>query len=247
MTNERIIEAASAFKTDAKRLFEDAVAALIALAFRYSKFGVNFIWDSDPVLDRECNAILRDLSESLARKAKEKASAIIEEEGWEDWEDEALEAAEGEGENGILWRFDMAGSHLRELLEIWVALAFAEKMTPAYLKILVLRYINNPYASPLWSRLPAGLLKWGRGYQKDLIAQIVLIGQDSIVDAVRRAEWLDAMERGAAYWIWRRGSNYDCPECEENKGRVFPMDVPFDTLHARCMCWPEYHYEPFEI
>lgn len=244
MTNEQITEQAAAYKKDARRLFEDAVAALIALAFRYKHLGVNFLWDADPVLERECNAILRDLSEKARDAAKKRATALIEEAGWDE---DALDAFDGEDEGSMLWSFDMAGSHLRELLEIWVALAFADGMTPAYLKILVIRYIANPYASPLWSRLPKSLLKWGRGYQKDLINQIALIGQDGIIASVRRAEWMDAVGRGATFWVWRRGSNYDCPECEANKGRVFPMDVPFDTLHARCLCYAEYHFEPMEI
>ena len=244
MTNEWITEQAADYKKDARRLFEDAVAALIALAFRYKHLGVNFLWDSDPVLERECNAILRDLSDKSREAAKRRAAAIIEEAGWDE---DGLAGFDETGEDSILWSFDMAGSHLRELMEIWIALAFAEGMTQAYLKICILRYLSNPYASPQWSRLPAGLLKWGKGYQRDIINQIALIGQDGIFGAVRRGEWLYELAHGATYWVWRRGSDYKCDECEANKGRAFPMDVPFMEMHARCMCYPEYHYGPIKI
>lgn len=240
MDNERIIGEVAAYKTDSRRLFENAVEALIALAFRYHHLGVNFLWDSDPVLERECNRILRDLSEGEREAAKKRASALIEEEGWDE---DAFEMSDKEGEDSLLWRFDMAGSHLRELLEIWLAIAFVEGMTQAYLKICVLRYLGNPFAAPMWSRLPRSLIRWGAGYQKDIAAQFALIGQDAIVNAVRLAEWLDAAEKGATYYIRRRGSNYDCPECDAACGVPIPMDVPFEESHARCMCWPEYHFD----
>lgn len=244
MDNERLLDQVAAYKGKARRLFEDAVTALIALAFRYQHLGDNFLWDADPVLERECNAILRGFSEKARDAAKKKAEEIIKAEGWNN---DALDVFDGEGENSILWSLDMAGSHLRELLEIWIAIAFVEKMTPEYLRVLVIRYVANPYASSQWARLPAGLLKWGRGYQRDLINQVALIGQDAIVGSVREAEWIDALENGASFWVWRRGSNYKCPECEANAGRVFPIDIPFSTMHARCMCYAEYHYGSTEI
>lgn len=239
MRNERIVAQAAAYKADARRLFEDTVAALIALAFRYHSQGANFLWDSDPVLERECNAILRGLSESARDAAKKRALLLIEEAGWSE---DAWDVVEGEGEDSLLWRFDMVGSHLRELLEIWIAIAFVEGMTQSYLKICVLRYLGNPYASPMWSRLPAGLLKWGRGYQKNLIEQIALIGQDAIIGAVRYAEWEDALERGADYYIRRRGSYYPCDVCEGLANKPIPIEVPWDFTHARCVCWPEFHF-----
>lgn len=246
MNNEYLVDQAAAFKREGRSEFEKAVAALIALAYRYKHLGANFLWDSDPILEREANAILRGLSDSLAEKAKARALSIAQEEGW-DWMDDAWEDANVRQETPILTRFDMQGSFLRELLEIWLALAFLEGITQSYLNILVIRYIANPYASPLWNGLPAGLLKHGPGYQKDLINQIALIGQDGIVGAARLAEWMDARDKGATYYIWRRGSNYKCDECQARANVAYPMEIPFDPVHARCMCYPEYHYEPIEI
>lgn len=238
--DKKLTEKVSEFKKDARRDFEDAVSALIALAYRHHSQGANFLWDSDPVLERECNAILRGLSERVRDAAKRRAVEIIEDEGWD--EDAWDEIDKGSDSDSMLWRLDMAASHLRSLLEIWIAIAFVEGMTQAYLKICILRYISNPYMSPMWSRLPAGLLKWGKGYQKDIFEQIALIGTDAIVGAVRLAEWIDAMERGADYYIRRRGSNYDCDVCEEVANVPIPIDVPWDYKHPRCMCYAEYHF-----
>ncbi len=242
VSNEKLIEQAAAYKRDARRLFEDAVAALIALAFRYESLGDNFLWDADPILEREANAILRSLSDRAQEAAKARALEIIREADLTEGE-YAWDSTEDSWDEPVLTRFDMVGSHLRELLEIWIALAFVEKMTQSYLKISVLRYLANPYASPMWSRLPAGLMKWGKGYQKNLVDQIAVIGQTAIIGAVRFAEWSDAAERGAAYYIRRRGSNFNCPECDSLAGYPIPITEPFEETHARCMCWPEYHYE----
>lgn len=240
MNNERLTEQAAAYKSDARRLFEDAVVALIALAFRYKNLGANFLWDSDPVLEREANAILRRLSDKARESAKARALELIREADLAEGE-YAWDSAEDAWGEPVLTRLDMVGSHLRELLEIWIALAFVEGMTPSYLKICVLRYLSSPYASPMWSRLPAGLLKWGKGYQRNLIDQIALIGQTSIIGAVRFAEWSDASSRGAAYYIRRRASTFDCPECESLANKPIPISVPWENLHARCVCYAEFY------
>ena len=242
MTNERIAQVAAGYKKTARDLFEKAVADLVELAFRYSNLGANFLWDADPVLDAEANRILRGLSDEAARKAKELAMKLIEEANWADGED-AWEETENGDDRDILFLFDQQGSFLKELLEIWIALAFVNGMTQNYLRITLLRYLSNPYAAPMWRGLPAGLLKWGRGYQRDIIAQIALIGQDAIINTARYAEWMDASENGATYYIRRRGSNYDCPQCDEECGIPIPISVPFSESHPRCMCWPEYHFD----
>lgn len=242
VSNEKLVEQAAAYKTDARRLFEEAVAALIALAFRYPQLGANFLWDANPNLDEQANSILRRLSERARDAAKRRALAVIAEADLADGE-YAWDATDGLGDEPMLERLDMVGSHLRDLLEIWIALAFVEKMTQSYLKISVLRYLANPYAAPSWSRLPAGLLKWGRGYQKDLIAQIALIGQDSIVSSVRFAEWSDAVKRGAKYYIRHRASNFYCPECDAVCEIKFPIEQFDGQIHPRCCCTYEYIYE----
>lgn len=246
MLNDRLIESAAAFKKESRSDFEKAVEALIALAFRFKYLGADFLWTSDPVLEREANAILRGLSDSLSQKAKARALALMREEGW-DFGEDAWEDVNERVDTPILTRFDQQGSFLRELLEIWVALAFVDGITPAYLKILVINHLANPYASHFWKGLPAGLLKHGKGYQRDLLNQIGLIGQDGIIGSVRMGEWVDALGKGARYYIRRRGSNYKCDECQSLANRPIPIEVPWDFTHPRCMCYPEFHYEPMEI
>lgn len=240
---EKLASEAAAFKNDARKRFEAALTALIALAYEYKIMGANFLWDKDPDLDREANRILRGMSEGAMEDAKKRALRIVEgmnlDEFEEAWEYESNKTEE----DGMLYAFDMAGSHLKELLEVWIALAFVNNLGKEYLKISIIRYLSNPYLSALWKNLPGGIIKWGSGFQRNLINQIALIGQDGIISAARFAEWLDESRKGATYYIRRRGSTFHCPQCDSECGIPIPITMPFEESHARCMCWPEYHYE----
>lgn len=243
LNNETISKGAAAFRKDSGKEFDKAVAALIALAYRYKYMGQDFLWEKDPELNDEANRICMELSDALAERAKAIAKSIVMgsldyydfEEDWDREEDEWYVP--------ILVRFDQQGSFLKEMLEIWIALAFVHSLTQGELRVMVSRYLANPFASPLWKGLPADILKWGRGYPKDIRSQIAVIGNNSIIAAIRHAEWEDARAKGAAYYIRRRGSNYDCDECDDMCGFPIPIDTPFVFLHSNCRCYAEYHYD----
>lgn len=245
ISNDRLISVAAAFKREAAREFDKAVKALLDLVWAKRAPSRDFRFTDDPEIDAEANAILRGLSDTLVASAKAKAEAIIREsltdydfgEEWtEDWE-----SANDEGDEPLLWRFDMEGSHLRDLLEIWIGLAVLNGISKSELRVEISRYLKNPYASPLWRGVPKGALAWGRGYSKDIVDQIAVLGQNAIALAARRAEQRNEKDNGATYYIRRRGSNYDCDECDDLCGYPIPIDEPFDIPHSRCMCYPEYH------
>lgn len=245
LDRDRLTRAAASFKRSASREFDEVVRALIELGFRHAGAGADFLWDMSPGLREEAMAICRGLSDTLADKAKAIARGVVED-ALSDYDfDEAWDRDDGrDGFAPILTRLDQEGSHLLELLEIWLALAFLNRIRKGELVVLVSRFLSNPFASPLWRGLPKDILKWGRGYSVNILDQIGRIGQDAIVASARYAEWQDAREDGAVYYIRRRGSGYDCPECDDLCGYPIPIDEPFVWLHSRCMCWPEYHFEP---
>ena len=249
LDREKLARTAAAFKRDAQRAFDEAVKALIDLAWSEKTPTIDFLWESDPELDAKANAILRGLSDTLAQKAKDLAAELIrnsiEPDDAEPYDIDAIwdKATENDG-IGVLFRFDMAGSHLKELLEIWIALAILNDIQKSELRVLISRYLNNPFASPLWRGIPRDILRWGRGYDKNILEQLAVIGQNSIIGAGRYAEWEDARRKGAQYYIRHRGSYYDCPDCDSLCGYPIPIDEPFEWLHSRCMCWPEYFFEP---
>lgn len=243
LNNETLASKAASFGKDSRKEFDKAVAALIALAYRYGYMGADFLWEKDPELYDEAVHICRELSDSLAERAKAIAREIVADSfDYYDF-DEDWDAERDEWFVPILTRFDQQGSFLMELLEVWIALAFVNALSQGELRVLVSRYLANPYASPLWRGLPVDILKWGRGYSKDIAKQISIIGIDSIIASVRAAEWQDAAAKGATYYIRRRGSGYDCTDCDSMCGYRIPIETPFEFLHSHCMCWPEYHYD----
>ena len=243
LDNETLTKKVAAFKKESRKDFDKAVAALIALAFLHKDMGADFLWDKDPELDEKANEICRNLSDTLTEKAKAYAAEAVKE--LDDYEiEEFWDVARNEWFVPITTRFDQQGSFLKELLEVWVALAFVYGLSQSELRVEISRFLANPFLSRYWKDLPRDVLKWGRGYSKDIAGQLAVIGQNAILSATRYAEWQDAMAKGAEYYIRRRGSNYDCDECEELANTPIPIEVPFEVPHSRCMCYPEYHYEP---
>ena len=242
LDNETLTRKVAAFKKESRKDFDKAVAALIALAFLHKDMGADFLWDKDPALDAEANRICRELSDTLTEKAKDLARDAVKE--LDDYDiEEFWDVARDEWFVPVTTRFDQQGSFLKELLEIWVALAFVYGLSQGELRVEISRYLANPFLSPFWSRLPKNILKWGRGYPKNIAEQLAVIGQNAILSAVRLAEWRNAKDNGATYYIRRRGSGYDCDECDSLANHPIPIDEPFEVPHSRCMCYPEYHFD----
>ena len=242
--NERLIREAAAFKREASREFDRVVKALLDLVWAKGKPSADFLFENDADLDAEANAILRAFSDSLAEKAKRRAEAIIRASlDYYDFDEDWNQVDNVDEATPLLWRFDMQGSHLKELLEIWIALAVVNNIGKSELRVMISRYLNNPYASPFWKGIPKDALRWGRGYRKNILDQIGVIGQNAIIGAARFAEWDEERQKGATYYIRRRGSNYDCPDCDSLCGYPIPIDEPFVFLHSNCCCWAEYFYD----
>lgn len=239
ISNDTLTREAASFKSDARKHFDSAVAGLIALAWPWRK--ENFRFEDIPSVYTDATAACVALSDRCADAAKRRLSAIIEDSLDYSDADAAWDYVYGDDSEE---RFDMAGSHLLELLALWIGVAAANGWTKGYTRVMVSRYLANPFLCPEWRGIPIDALSWGSGYAKDISGQIAVIGQTLIIRGARYAEWVDAQAKGAVYYVRRRGSNYDCPRCDETVGIPIPITVPFETYHARCCCYPEYFYEP---
>ena len=230
-----LIDEVAAYKKDSKRHFDKAVLDLLALAWPHRKEG--FTFDPSFALYDDALSICVVLSNRCAESARARLLRTIESLEWDgDPWDEVYDQDEES-------RFDMAGTHLLDLLSIWISVAAVNGWTQGYTRVMVSRYLTNPFLCPEWSTIPLDALKWGRGYAKDIAEQLAIIGQGLIVSGARLAEQEDERERGATYYVRHRGSNYDCPDCDDLSERPIPIDVPFVTTHPRCVCWPEYFYD----
>ena len=240
LDNDELIRESAAYKRDSGRRFDKALAALLALAWKHKKMGKDFAFEADENLYAAAIQICIEMSDGCAADARKRLSAILElhldyyddDAAWDEVEDSAIES------------FDMAGSHLLILLDVWIAVALVNGYTKEHTKSLIIQYLRNPLASGLLTPEQAKSLEWGRGYMKDVREQLALIGQDAIIGGARYAEWVDAMAQGAAYYIVRRRSDYHCPLCDSLANYPIPIEEPFEPRHARCVCQPEYHFDP---
>lgn len=240
--NEALTKTAAAFKPRAQRHFEEALEALLELAWKYKdSITGEFRFDADPDLYNEALRICMEMTDKASKDVRALVEAIIN----DSLDDADWEAAWDEVyDSNAVAVFDMAGSHLLAMLAIWITLAVQSGWSQSYTRITILRYISNPYASPEWRHIPVTALAWGKGYGKDLVSRLTVIGQNLIIAAFRYAEWVDARAKGATYYIRRRGSNYYCPACDALCGYPIPIETPWEELHSRCMCFAEFHYDP---
>lgn len=240
--HEAVIDAMSSVKGDVRKRMDDAVAAILVLAWSYRRDG--FAFEDFPELDEKVNKILQALSDGNIADAEKRAMALLEELGLEDWEEAAREYAEREidGENA-LWRLDLHASHLKEILAGWIAVAAAQGLSLMQTRLMMATYGGNPWLSKKWRESGLGKVGWGRGYAIDPLTGMTVIGQNIIAQSWMYAEWRDAVAKGAKYYIRHRGSNYDCPECDSYCEKKIPIEKFIGQLHPRCVCWNEYFYE----
>lgn len=243
LNQQTLVRETAEYKRDARRLFDAHLASLLALAWPFRK-AEDFSFEVNDELMAAAYDDCIQLTDECAEQARKRFLATTDPIGedldrenvWDNIYDEGAEES-----------LDMAGSHLLDLLTAWIGVAVANDWTRDYTRIMIGRYLSNPYLCPQWNVVPRDLLAWGTGYAKDISEQLALIGQNLIVQASRYAEWLDEGAKGATYYIRRRGSTYDCSICDEEAGFLIPIEEPFEWLHSRCMCYPEYHYEPLPI
>lgn len=243
LNNEELVNEVASYKGDTKKRFDAALAALLALAWTYrDQIGENFSFSANPVLYEQALAICREMSDRCSEDAHKRLIRLV-----EDSLDYADEDVAWEQTGDGIESFDMAGSHLLELLAVWIGVAIQNSWTQNYTKVMISRYLANPFLCPEWKEIPLDTLAWGKGYARNILEQLTLIGQGLIIGGGRYAECVDEQAKGATYYIRRRGSNYDCDVCEGLANVPIPIEVPFEYSHARCMCYPEFHYEPMPL
>ena len=245
LNHHKINASLDEFAGASKKRFNDALAALLELAWKYKHLGADFSFDADETLYKEALRYCVQLSDGCIEDARKIAYTLITDSL--DYTDEEVSFETALSERGAGLSFDLAGEHLLDLLSVWVGLALAKNYTKGYLRVLISRYMNNPFLSPLWREAGIKRFGWGPGYALNIYKQLSLIGADLIIDSARYAEWVDAMANGALYYVRHRGSSFDCPECDSLCGKKIPIETPFERPHPRCQCYPEYFFEPMEI
>lgn len=235
--HEAVIDAMASVKGDVKKRTDEAVAAILLLAWQYRREGFSF--EDFPELDKKVNKLLQALSDGNIEDAEKRVKALLESLGLEDWDEESLKYAEREidGEDA-LWRLDLHASHLKELLAGWIAVAAAQKLSLAQTRLLMNTYGGAPWLSKKWRESGLGKMGWGSGYQIDTTAAMAVVAQDLINRSYQYAKVQQMKEYGVTHYRTIRGSSYDCPLCDKMMERRWPIDEIVLPYHPRCVCIP---------
>ena len=244
---QRVIDEMAKAKDDVERNLRIHIPEIIRECASFAYLGKNFTFDYQDLSDRVnerlislSDAILDDI-ESRARKAIEFAEA-------EDDEDAILLYIRRQiGEEDLVQRLDKHCSTLRYFLEGWIAIGMVNKIKDYELTSLILSYIDNPLASPLWQEafnagyysdaVRSGLYSYGKGNQKNVLAALTEIERFAINEAFQYGRLLNYGKSGAIGYMVHRGSSYDCPECDSNCGYVIPLNDIRLPVHPRCVCY----------
>lgn len=246
---KRVIEEMSKAKSDVERRLRVCIPEIIRECKAFGYLGKNFTFELAGLSDR-VNERLISLSDEILSDIEERAKMAIKYAEEEDDEDAILGYIKRPiGEEDIVKRLDKHCSTLRYFLEGWMAIGIVNKISDYELTSNIFRYLDNPFASPLWKEaFNAGYLSnavrtgdyiYGKGNQKNVLKALTEIEQYAINEAFQYGRLLHYGKTGAIGYMIHRGSTYDCPECDSNCGFVIPLNDIRLPQHNRCCCWSE--------
>lgn len=247
---QRVIEEMAKAKSDVERRLRTHIPEIIRECLAFAYLGKSFTFDVADIADK-VDAELIALSDDILSDIEERARKAIEYAEEEEDEDAILLYIRREiNGSDIVERLDKHCSTLRYFLEGWIAIGMVNSIKEYELTNQILRYIDNPLASPLWQEaFDAGYLSdsirsrryiYGKGNQKNVLSALTEIEQYAVNEAFQYGRLLHYGKTGAIGYIIHRGSTFDCPHCDSNCGFVIPLDDIRVPQHPRCVC----HTEP---
>lgn len=227
-----------------KRIF-DYSARIVALAEAYRILGKQFSFGSDGQLDARVNSILVELSDAVLTDAVYAAKKGLD--GTEEEDDEIIVWARNraDAQNTI----DKYSSHLKYILEGWLAIAFANKISSGQLMTMVMSYMENPYITPLWKKafgeglsyaaqiIREGGYHWGKGTPISPVKGMSIVEATIINSAYQKGCVEGFARKGAIGYRVVRGSNYPCEICDEATLQIYPLTEVVLPLHPNCVCY----------
>lgn len=140
--------------------------------------------------------------------------------------------------------------HLKSLLEGWIAIAFADKITGSSLLVSITAYMDNPYISPQWRKaikdggfqsdiIRQGGYRYGKGVPYSPVKGMTLIAENMINGAYQYSDILRFRRLGAIGYRVLRTTGYDCPVCDELTIGMHPLSEVVLPAHPRCRCIAE--------
>ena len=242
----RVIEEMSRAKSDVEKRLRERVPEIIRECMAFAYLGKTFTFEVADLADK-VDARLIALSDDILSDIEERARKAIEYAEEED-DEEVILAYIRRDINGsdIVERLDKHCSTLRYFLEGWMAIGLVNGIETYELTNQILRYIDNPFASPLWKEsFNAGYLSdsirtqiyiYGKGNQKNVLSALTEIEQYAINEAFQYGRILKYGKLGAIGYRTHRNSSFPCEECDELTRHIWPLDEIVLPAHPRCVC-----------
>ena len=208
-----------------------------------------------PGLDSRVNSLLVELSDRCLAETESLMREAALEAGLEEDDADSVVAWVGEGKYGkdARSRSDSYCSHLKYILEGWLAIGFARKWRAAYTAARASSELD-PDLTPEWRAafrekgwgpdiITSGGYRWGSGVPISPSKGLALGAGAMAVSAYRHAELVKYGRLGAVGYRVRRGSNYPCALCDSLCGMTWPISVEVLPAHPHCVCYAEPVYD----
>lgn len=230
---------------DAEGATRTAIGEILSICEPYRGMGHAFTFTLSGDLDRDVNRILALLSDTLLSEWGGRANDVT----GNDAGAVAFASGERDGQTARE-RLDRHSSRLKYIVEGWAAVGFVNGLKQAETLDRTMRYIRNPFGSPMWAdavhergRYSATIIADGDlnrrpGRMNSVTAAMALVGETILSSAYRYAEIGSLRRGGASFYGVRRGSGFDCPYCDDICSRIYPVEHIVLPAHPRCMCEP---------
>ena len=248
MYSEVVLDEITKAESDVRSRLTDTVAKVLALAEAYRRLGKQFTFDEDEDLDTKVNRLLIELSDAVLEDTESRMLRALKETNAEEDEEDTIVAWVKTNKDAQT-TLDKYASHLKFILEGWIAIGFAEKISKGSLITGIFTYMANPYVSPMWQKafkegqdyasdiIRSGGYHWGKGTPISVLKGMSIVEADLINTAYNRGLIFGFASRGAIGYRVYRGSNYDCPDCDEVCAVVHPIDEIVLPVHPNCVCY----------
>ena len=244
---DRVIREMAKAQEDVERQLRIYIPEIIRECAALAYLGKYFTFDYTSELDDTINARLIALSDAIMEDIEARARKAIEYAEAEEDEDAILFYIRRPiEEQDIIQRLDKHCSTLRFFLEGWIAIGMVNKINEYDLSDIILSYIDNPLASPLWQEaFNAGYLStsirgsysFGKGNQRNVLSALSEIERYAINEAFQYGKILGYGKKGAIGYRTHRNSSFDCPYCDELTTHIWPLDEIVLPAHPRCVCY----------
>lgn len=240
---DELVRMMSKCRSDAETELRKKIDVILAICEPYRHYGYAFTFDVSGDLGNDVNKILVLLSDALLEDFRTRAEDITQSD-----DDRAVLYAIGD-RNGMTaqQRLDRHCSHLRHILEGWLAISFVLGWDRQKTMAKIMRYVNNPFGIPEWaealadSRYEASILASGdlnrrQGLMNSILAAIALVGEGVINDTYCYDAITEMAKAGVERYGVRRASAYPCNACDEVCRHTYPITQIVVPVHPRCVC-----------